>query len=211
MTTGVPRLRTKHSKPVIGIAGGIGSGKSSVARIFESLGAAVIDSDRLTHEQLLQPDVIATLRSWWGDAVCRPDGSVDRAAVAAIVFADERQLARLQELIYPRIEQRRRELTERFQVDPAVRAIVLDAPKLFEVGLDTECDTVVFVESDRATRLQRLAAAKGWTDAELARREKLMNPLDSKKAMSDHIVVNHSSLADLRSEIGRILAAALAS
>ena len=92
------RVRAKRIKPIIGLVGGIGAGKSSVARILQSFGAAVIDSDRLAHGELADPEVIATLRSWWGEKVCRSDG-VDREVLASIVFSDPQELDRLEKLL----------------------------------------------------------------------------------------------------------------
>lgn len=199
------------SKPIIGLAGAIGAGKSTVARVFESLGAAVIDSDRLNHEQLRSPEIIETLRSWWGDRVIAPSGQVDRRTVADIVFASPKELKRLQDLTYPRIEKRRNELFGLCDADERVKAIVLDSPKLFDTGLDRLCDAVVFIEADPEKRLQRAAAARGWTREEVTRRENLQNRLDSKRAKADYTVANNSSIDDLRPSIESILASVLAS
>lgn len=200
----------QRRKPVIGIAGGIGAGKSSVARIFESLGAVVVDSDRMAHEELREPEVVAKLRAWWGSAVC-PDGKrVDRKLVAEIVFNDRAELARLEGLIYPRLEARRCALFERYAADDGVLAIVIDAPKLFEAGLDRQCDAVVFVDAAPRVRSNRLSVSRGWTEDELHRRENLQEPLDTKKAKADYTVVNNSRIDELRPEIERILSAVLA-
>lgn len=199
------------SKPVIGLAGGIGAGKSVVARVFESLGAAIVDSDRQGHEQLGDPEVVATLRLWWGDSICTAGGVIDRKVVAGIVFEDPAQLKRLEEYLYPRIERCREALFLRYDADPAIRAIVLDSPKLFESGLSETCDAVVFVDASREVRLARLDRARGWTAQELDRREKLQNPLDRKKAAADHIVDNHSSIARLEPCVERILSSVIAS
>ena len=207
----MPRGQAKYSKPIIGLTGGIGCGKSSVARILECLGAAVVDSDRLSHEQLGDPEVIAVLRGWWGDSIFRPDGSVDRRAVAAIVFHDPAELARLQNLLYPRIEKRREELMAVYAADASVRAIVLDSPKLHEAGLGKLCDAVFFIDVNFKTRARRLAASRGWSASELARREKLLEPLDTKRSSADHVVKNNSDIDDLRSEIERVFSAVLAS
>lgn len=196
----------EHRKPVIGIAGGIGSGKSSVARLFAGLGAAIIDSDELSHEQLRVAEVQRQIRAWWGDSVFLPDGSVDRGALARIVFRDPAALAQLEGLLYPRIEARRVELMAAMDRDPAVRAIVIDAPKLFEVGLDRRCDAVVFVEADRAIRIERVSRGRGWSPQELDRRENLQIPLDRKRSRADYIVVNNSTVDELRPDVERILA-----
>ncbi len=179
--------------------------------MFAALGAAIIDSDQLSHEQLRADEVRRQLRAWWGDSVFEADGSVDRAAVARIVFSDPAALARLEGLIYPRIEARRVELMAAMAGDPAVRAIVIDAPKLFEVGLHHRCDAIVFVEADRAIRIERVRRARGWSPEELDRRENLQIPLDRKRSEADYIVVNNSTVEELRPDVERILASVQAS
>lgn len=205
------QVKTQRNKPLIGILGGIGSGKSSVARIFSSLGASVIDADRLSHEEFCDADVAGTLRSWWGEQVIPVGRPVDRRAVAAIVFDAPAELARLEGLLYPRLARRREELIAVYSADPGVVAIVLDAPKLYEVGLHEQCDANVFVEADPVIRLARVAASRGWTESQLQKREKLLKSLDTKKAIADYVIVNHSSDADLRPDVERVLASVLAS
>ncbi len=195
----------KRKKPIIGLAGGIGAGKSTVARIIEGLGAAVIDSDRLGHEELGAPDVVATLRQWWGASVCSPAGGVDREKVGAIVFADAAQRTRLENLLYPRIQRRREEILAACDADPSVKAVVLDTPKLFEAGLNELCDTVIFVDADWSVRVRRVAESRNWTEEELRRRENLQDPLDMKKAGADHTVINHAGIDLLQSQVEQVL------
>ncbi len=205
------RAYPKRTKPIIGIVGGIGAGKSVVARMLEALGAAVIDSDRLSHEELGQPEVVATLRRWWGDSVLDASGKPQRGAIAKIVFSDAAECARLEQLLYPRIERRREELLARYFVDTKVKAIALDAPKLIEAGLYELCDAVVFVDAERSVRLGRARRARGWTEAEVDRRENLQKPLDIKRAIADHVVTNHSDFDTLRSQITRVFSLILVS
>ncbi len=203
-------VRAKRSKPIIGLSGGIGAGKSAVAEILGSLGAAVIDSDRLSHEVMREPDVVATLRRWWGDSVLTVEGVPDRRAIAAIVFKDPAELTKLEELLYPRIHDRREVLVDRYDADAAVRAIVLDAPKLYEAGLEGLCDSVIFVDADWQVRVKRVGASRGWDEAELRRREKLQFPLDQKRANADYCVTNHSRIDELRSEVNRVFSSIVA-
>jgi dephospho-CoA kinase len=181
--------------------GGIGSGKSSVAAILSDLGAKVIDSDQIARQQLSDPDVIRVLKTWWGKGVCRPDGSIDRSQVADRVFEDPQEQRRLAELIHPRVAERRRAMMEVFQADPQVRAIVIDSPLLLEAGLGPMCDRVIFVHADRPVRLDRLRRERGWSEAELQRREKSQNPLDTKRALADYIVDNNSDIDELRPQV----------
>lgn len=200
-----------RNKPVIGVTGGIGAGKSSVADAFGALGAAVIDSDRMAHAQLEQREVIDTLVDWWGDSILRPDGGIDRRAVASIVFEDAEQLRRLEGLLYPRMDEVRRRMMAELETNADVTAIVLDTPKLYEAGLDSSCDAVVFVDADDATRASRVAAKRGWSRDELRRREKSMNALDKKRARADYVVTNLTSIEDLRQQVNRVFASVLES
>ena len=192
-------------KPVIGLTGGIGSGKTSVGRILQDFGAGLIESDRLGHEELDAPEVVRTLREWWGDQVVGPDGRVDRSRVGAIAFADQAQRRRLEELLHPRIAARRKELKRGCEADEAIRMIVIDAPLLYEAGIEAECDLVVFVDADRAVRAGRLRVQRGWSEEELARRENMQKPLDMKRRRADHIVTNSSSLSALRGQVAHLV------
>lgn len=189
----------------------MGSGKSSVARILESYHALVIDSDLLAHEVLRDREVSETLRNWWGERVINSEGGVDRHSVADIVFSDAEQLRRLESLLYPRIEQRRAERMAAREHDPQVFAVVIDAPKLYEAGVDKVCDAVIFVDADPATRLQRVQSSRRWSEEEWRRREQRQEPLDPKKARADYIVVNNSSIEQLRHAVKEVFDAILAS
>ena len=166
----------------------------------------------MAHEELRDTEVMATLRSWWGPSVCTPQGDVDRKKLAGIVFNDANELKRLEGLLYPRLHRRRESNIARLADDDSVKAIVLDAPKLHEAGVDKVCDVVIFVDAGEDVRARRVAAARGWTEAELRRRENLQIPLDKKRALADHVVVNgHSDIGLLRPEIERIFDSVLRS
>jgi len=187
------------------LSGGIGAGKTTVARILESLGCVVLDSDKMAHEELREPDVVDVLRSWWGESVFTSAGEVDRGKLAGIVFDDANELKRLEGLLYPRLHRRREHIFARLATDDCVRGFVLDAPKLHEAGVDKICDVVIFVAAADDVRARRVAATRGWSEAEWRRRENLQIPLDTKRALADHVVVNgHSDIGLLRPEIERI-------
>jgi dephospho-CoA kinase len=197
----------KHSrsKPVIGLVGGIGSGKSTIARLFASEGCAVIDSDALAHEALQTPEVRAQLRDWLGEAAFHPDGGVNRRAVGGLVFNNPEKIARLNQLIHPRVATMRDALMRTYLADGAVRAIVWDSPLLVETGLHEGCDAVVFIDVSREMRLQRLQEKRGWTAEELERREKLQIPLDKKAQVADYCVDNSGDEASGLRQIQRVL------
>lgn len=199
-----PSRVRERAMPVIGLAGGIGSGKSTVGRTLAELGCLVIDSDQRSREALDGPEVRARLIEWWGEGVLSADGRVDRARVAAIVFADPAQRARLEELVHPIVRQDRAAMMAEAAGRP-YRAVVIDAPLLFEAGLDAECDAVVFVEAPREERLRRVAESRGWDAAELDRREAAQLPLDQKRARSGYVVSNASDPGDLRRKVEDVL------
>lgn len=204
MTTG-PKTPAPGRPVIIGIAGGIGSGKSHVAAVFARLGCVVSDSDRQAREALTRREVVDTLRAWWGDGVA-PGGVVDRAAVAHVVFHDPAQRAKLEQLIHPLVHAQRADEVVRAAAS-GKRAVVVDAPLLFEAGIDRECDAVVFVDCPREERLARVKASRGWDEAELTRREAAQWPLERKRAACRFVVHNDRAHPDLERQVGEVLGA----
>lgn len=187
---------------VIGLAGGIGAGKSAAAAALADLGCLVSDSDDAAKAELDVPEVRDQLVAWWGEAILAPDGSPDRRAIAAIVFQDSDQRRRLEGLIHPRLKAARASMIERGAA-LGVPAVVIDAPLLFEAGLDAECDAILFIDAPREARLARVRAARGWDEAELDRREAAQLPLDEKKARSTAVIANTGDARALRGEVRR--------
>lgn len=179
-------------KLVVGLIGGIGSGKSAVAAAFARCGAKVISGDALGHEALRRPDVKAGLVRRWGPCVLGAGGEIDRRAVAGIVFAEQAgaELKALEALVFPHIERRIRDEIAAAEADPAVRLVVLDAAVLLEAGWDRVCDRVVYVDTPRATRLKRLSEGRGWGAKELEERERAQLSLTEKAARADDAVDN---------------------
>jgi dephospho-CoA kinase len=197
-------------KPIIGLCGGIGAGKSVVASALAEAGGLVIDSDRLNHEVLGEPEVARTLRQWWGERVVGPDGGVDRQRVAEIVFDDAEQRRRLETFVHPLIARRRENIIRGANTDPTVRAIILDSPLLFESNLGRLCHAIVFVEASEALRLRRLKRTRGWDLGELRRRERWQMPLAEKRRRSQYVIRNEGSIEQLRSQAQDVFERALA-
>lgn len=194
-----------QGKPIIGLAGGIGSGKSFVARMFGELGCLVCDSDTTAKQVFLMPEVAASLKVWWGDSVLDDAGRISRKRVAARVFSDPVARERLESLIHPRVNEIRiRQMTERSN-DPNIVAYVWDTPLLFETGLNQACDAVVFVEAPLSLRLARVQETRAWNEAELGRREKSQLPLDKKRSLSEYIVENTADADVLRGQVREVL------
>lgn len=202
MSAGDPRKGP--GKAVIGIVGGIGAGKSTVAAELVQLGCARIDGDAIGHALLADPEVRRQIRQRWGEGVFSPEGDVRREALGEIVFADAAELRALGEILYPRIRRGIEEQIARAQADPDVRAIVLDAAVLFEAGWDDLCTHVVFVRAPQADRARRVRQQRGWDDSTWRRREKKQISLDKKAAQSDYTVDNSSGSSYLRKQVRRL-------
>lgn len=198
-------------KPVVGLAGGIGSGKSEVARLLVELGGGLIDSDAVSREEIDDTEVRRQLVAWWGPRVLRPDGRINRSAVAEIVFERPDERARLEGVLHPRIDARRRAAVAEFERDPAVRFVIIDAPLLFEVGLDRCCDWVLFVQADDAVRAARVATTRGWSAGELRRRESAQWPIERKRSAATAVCENNGDVAALRRQVRVILEQFMAS
>lgn len=191
---------SERATRVIGLAGGIGAGKSAVAAILRELGCVVSDSDTRAKELLDAPHVRDELVRWWGGSVLGVAGRVDRSAVASIVFADPDQRRRLEGLVHPLLK-RERDAAASEAARHGARAFIIDAPLLFEAGLDAECDAVLFVEAPEAARLARVRATRGWSEAELRRREAAQWPLDRKRGLATMVVPNDGDPSLLRQRV----------
>ncbi|HTO05345.1 MAG TPA: dephospho-CoA kinase [Opitutus sp.] len=178
---------------VLGIVGGIASGKSLVSREFARLGAEIIDADRLGHEVLLDSEVEASARARWGNSIFGPDGHIDRRQLAKIVFApgshgvEERRY--LEQLTHPRIASKMRERIGELATLGAVDVVVLDAALLLEAGWDEYCDEILFIDTPRELRIER-ARSRGWSEADLAAREAVQASLETKQKRATAVINN---------------------
>ncbi|MSR18274.1 MAG: dephospho-CoA kinase [Phycisphaerales bacterium] len=192
------------SIPVIGLVGGIGAGKSLVAEMLRGEGCLVADSDKMAREALRDPAVRQQLESWWGRRVVSPDGTLDRAQIARIVFADPRERGRLEGITHPWINERRRRLFEHPPL--GTKALIVDAALLLESGAHSTCDAIVFVESPREVRLKRVLETRGWIEDDLNRREAAQWPLDRKRSLSHHVLGNEVDQIALLAQVRALLA-----
>jgi dephospho-CoA kinase len=190
---------------LIGILGGVASGKSLVARQLARLGAGVLDADRAGHEVLRLPQIEAAVRQRWGAEVFGPHGRIDRHRLARIVFADPpdgpRQRRYLEELTHPEIGRLLSRQAEAL-AGSGTAAAVLDAPLLLEADWDRLCDRLVFVDAPRQTRLSR-ALARGWSKEDFAVREEAQESLDFKRERADVVVDNSGSPEQTQAQVER--------
>lgn len=192
-------------KPVIGLMGGPGSGKSTAARLFGELGCAVIDADQLSHAALLDDAVKDSVRERWGDSVFDEAGRIVRSALGRIVFADPAALRELEAIIHPRVHEGRRLARQQYQADPDVEAIVEDCPLLMESNLNKQCDSLVMIDTPDEIRLQRVLATRGWDDEELKKRDLQQISLDTKRQAADYVISNGQDLAHMREQVRHVL------
>lgn len=197
----------KHGpKPVIGLIGAIGAGKSTAAKCFAVRGGQVIDADGLGHEALRQPEIIAALVKRWGEGIRKSDGTLDRREIGRIVFADSRERNSLEAIVFPYIAERTRQLIDAAQANQAVAFIVLDAAVLLEAGWEKMVDKIVYVDAPHELRLARLAARSDWNASDLTAREAAQLPADVKKSRADAITVNDADVVRLQEQIDALLA-----
>ncbi|MEU4377993.1 dephospho-CoA kinase [Micromonospora echinofusca] len=183
----------------VGLTGGIGSGKSAVARRLAERGAVVIDSDRLAREVVAPgTEGLAEIVAAFSDRVLDADGALDRAALGALVFADETARRRLEAITHPRVRARSAELAAAAGPDAIV---VNDVPLLVEVGLAPSYHLVVVVQTEVATRLARLARDRGMDRAEAERRIAAQADDARRRAAADVLLTNDGSLADLHAAV----------
>ncbi|HMO37565.1 MAG TPA: dephospho-CoA kinase [Gemmatales bacterium] len=182
-----------QSIPVLGLVGGIGSGKSYISHMFAQLGAVVVDADRIGHEVLLRPEIVQAIRDVWGDAVLEPSSGtlpvISRKQLGKMVFSDPAAKARLEAIVHPSIHQTILKQIAEAAENPANRLVILDAAILLETGWKNACQAVIFVEASEETRLKRVAS-RGWDTEELHRREASQWPLEKKKLLAQHILPN---------------------
>jgi dephospho-CoA kinase len=188
----------------VGLTGGIGSGKSTVARRLAELGAVVIDSDRLARE-VVGPGTpgLAAVVAAFGPEVLAPDGSLDRPAVAARVFADPELRAVLNGIVHPLVRARAQTLTQAAPVDAVV---VQDVPLLVENGLAASFDLVVVVDAPDDLRVERLTADRGMTDADARARMAAQATREERLEAADFVLDNSGSTQGLLDQVDALWA-----
>jgi dephospho-CoA kinase len=196
--------------PVIGIVGGIGSGKSSVARwvVARHNDVSLVSGDEIGHEVLTDTAVRDALRKRFGAPVFNADGQINRKALGQAVFGSSREQlsARddLERIVHPRI---RETIAGKIAASAAAgkRAVLLDAAVLFEAGWNDLCHAVVFIDVPRDERYARLREIRGWDDSETERRESSQASLESKRSRSQFLVDNSGSVEAAGRQLEEIL------
>lgn len=190
---------------LVGLTGGIASGKSTFAAALRALGAPVVDADQLAREAVAKGSPgLAQVVAAFGAEVLGPDGALDRRRVAARVFADPAARARLEAIVHPAVRALFRAERDRLAAAGAPLAFY-DVPLLYEAGLEREVELVVVVWAPRAAQLARLAARDRLAPAEAEARLAAQLPLDEKARRADAVVVNDGERAALEAKAARLL------
>ena len=191
-------------KPIIGILGGIGSGKSAVAQEFAKLGCKVIDADKIAHKLIEQPAVKDSIIKLFGNSILEPTGKVNRKKLGEIVFGDGDKLQSLNQIVHRHVLEEAEELIGQYNRGNQVKAIVLDMPLLVEVGWAKRCDKLVFVDCKPELRASRAKKIGIFDKNQLKIRENLQISLDNKAKLSDNTVDNNSDFAALAGQVAEI-------
>ena len=188
---------------VLGLTGGIGSGKSMVAEMFARLGAVVIDADKLARE-VVEPGqpALEEIAAAFGPQVLLPDGRLDRPKLGDIIFADPAQRAKLDAITHPRIRARMEEEIKARRSGPGV--LIVDIPLLYENDRGRSVERVIVVWVDPLTQLRRIRERDGLTADAARQRIAAQMPLEAKRARADHVIDNSGSRAETQAQVGAI-------
>jgi dephospho-CoA kinase len=190
---------------IVGIVGGIASGKSSAAKMFKEHGAVLLSGDEIGHQILDEPEIVKAAEERWGRSVIDQNGKIDRHRLAAIVFSEKEsceELTFLEKLTHPHIKTRLLAEIDRLRT-AGTSVVILDAALLLETGWYSMCEKIVFIDASEENR-GKYAARRNWTKQELIRRESRQLSLKKKRAAADFQICNNGSIESMREEISRV-------
>ena len=190
---------------LVGLTGGVATGKSTVAKMFKQCGAIVIDADKLARE-VVEPGKPAwhAIVNTFGRQVVRPDRSLDRHVLGAMVFRNRSKLRRLERIIHPRVAREQQRLVRRIAKRKPRAVVIYEVPLLFEAGVDKRVDKIIVVTADRNTQIARLKKRNGLSRAEALRRISSQMPLAKKTQQADHLLNGTLLRPSLRKQVGQL-------
>jgi dephospho-CoA kinase len=194
----------KLAGKLIGLTGNIGSGKSTVARMFAARGVPIIDADALTRElQAPGQPAYVDIAAAWPEAIA-PDGQLDRRRLADIVFSQPAALKRLEAIMHPRIQTLSRQRTDAF-AEAGHPLVLYEASLLVESGRDRELDGLIVVTASAATRIARVVARDGVREDDVRARMRAQLPQEDKVRRANHVIDNDGDLAATEAQVERVL------
>ena len=190
---------------IIGLTGGIGSGKSSVAAMFKDEGAYVIDFDYLARV-VVEPDTPAwrDIVDYFGQEILFPDRTLNRSKLAEIVFSDALSRKALEGFTHPRIFEKRDILLKDIKAKDSQAIVIVDVPLLFELSLNKNFDTIILVYVSRDIQIERTIKRDDILKEEVEKRLKAQINIEKKKLLSDYIINNEGSLKNTRDQVRKV-------
>lgn len=178
------------------------SGKSTVSEILRTLGAQILDADRIGHQVLLDEEIKRRIRARWGDRVFGDDGEILRPRLGELVFRPDQpeELQALEQITHPEIGRRIRQKIDEMRSGTTCPMLVLDAPVMIKAGWHRDCDVILFIETPRQRRLE-FARNRGWDETGLERREAMQTDLDIKRKMATHVITNNGTFRELEEQV----------
>jgi dephospho-CoA kinase len=190
---------------LVGLTGGVATGKSTVAKMFKQCGAAVINADLLAR-QVVEPGKPAwrAIVKLFGKTVLNQDRSLDRQALGSIIFHNPKKRRQLERIIHPRVAREQARLTKAITRKDPNAVVIYEVPLLFEAGVDKRVDKIIVVTADRNIQIARLKKRNGLSRAEAIRRIRSQMPLEKKTQQADHLLNGTLPRPSLRRQVGQL-------
>ncbi|MCX7738475.1 MAG: dephospho-CoA kinase [Hydrogenothermaceae bacterium] len=187
---------------MIGLTGGIGTGKSTVESIFQELGAYVIDADKVVHLLYTEEDVKEKIRQLFGEEVFS-EKEVDRKKISKVVFSDTEKRRALEQLMHPKVERRIKDWLEDLKEKDKDAIVIVSVPLMIETGSYKRYEKVVLVYAPREKQIERLLK-KGYTLEEAINRIEAQMDIEEKLKFADYVIMNTSTIQNLRKEVEKV-------
>ncbi|MBU4376132.1 MAG: dephospho-CoA kinase [Candidatus Omnitrophica bacterium] len=200
-------MRTKKAKRplIIGITGGMGTGKTSVAAMFKKFGALVLDADKIAHYDMEKgKNMYEMIIKEFGKDILLRSGQIERRKLAAVVFKDRIALDRLCAIVHPVVIRHVNEYIKKATKKPEIPAVIIDAPLLLEAGMHSMLDALIVVKASVRTQIERTGKKTGQSPAEIKRRMRNQIPLRKKLILADYIIDNEGSKRNMRKIVSKI-------
>lgn len=190
---------------IIGVTGGIGSGKSTVSRILSDLGAKVLDADRIAREVVKKGgEALDELKMTFGNEILDSMGELDRKKLAAIVFSDAEKLKTLNRITHKYVASKIKNEVHRLRKEGKTEIVVIDVPLPVKEGFRDVADVIWTVTADRETRIKRVMARSSVTREEVERRMNAQYSEDSYVSLADIVIKNDGSIEDLEKKVAKL-------